>query len=262
MQAVSACLAAFPVAREFLIMRGDDRIGAACDQRGHVEGGPDRRSAAGDCLAAPQTPLSRLMGATPTRLAILRRSRRPSSGSSAMRVRNVALPTPGTLAKRSASACQAGLLRIAPSMSRSSSESSACRRSTCRSMALRTRGWPARATAVFFRDDHLDDLPTARHQFSQRLGFGVRDGPRGRAYGFGEVSDRGGVEAIGLGELAGRTGEIADLTRIDHRQRQMRRGERACDHGLVSARRLERDQRRGKRAQALDKAAPGLRRRA
>jgi hypothetical protein len=64
---------------------------------------------------------------------------------------------------------------------------------------------------------------------------------------------RGGVETIGLGELAGRTGEVADLTRIDNRQGQMRRGKRACDHGRVSARRLERDQHRMKRAQALDK---------
>src|SRR5712672_3174536 len=55
-------------------------------------------------------PLSRLIGATPTRAAILRRSRRPSSGNSAIRVRRVAFPTPGTLASRSASACQAGAL--------------------------------------------------------------------------------------------------------------------------------------------------------
>jgi hypothetical protein len=80
---------------ELLIMRGDDRVGAACDQRGHVEGGSDRRPASGDCLRPRNAPLSRLMGATPTRLAILRRSRRPSSGSSAIRVRRVASPTPG-----------------------------------------------------------------------------------------------------------------------------------------------------------------------
>ncbi len=69
---------------------------------------------------------------------------------------------------------------------------------------------------------------------------------------------RGGVETIGLGELAGRAGEVTDLTRIDNRQEQMRRGERACDHGLVSARRLERDQHRMKRAQALDKMLEAL----
>jgi hypothetical protein len=44
----------FSVSSEFLIMRGDDRVGAACDQRGHIEGGPDRGPASGDCLAASQ----------------------------------------------------------------------------------------------------------------------------------------------------------------------------------------------------------------
>jgi len=42
----------FSVSSELLIVRGDDRVRAACDQRGHVEGGPDRRPAPGDGLAA------------------------------------------------------------------------------------------------------------------------------------------------------------------------------------------------------------------
>ena len=67
------------------------------------------------------------------------------------------------------------------------------------------------------------------------------------------MGDRRGVEAIGLGELAGRTGKIADLTRIDHRQGQMLGGKGAGDHGLVSPRRLERDQGRSQGAQTLDK---------
>ena len=107
--------------------------------------------------------------------------------------------------------------------------------------------------AVFLRHDHLDDLPPARHQFAERQGFAVGHAPRGRADGLGEVGDRGGVEAIGLGELAGRPGEVAHLTGIDHRERQLRGGEGACDHRLVSACRLERDQDRSQGAQALDK---------
>ena len=107
--------------------------------------------------------------------------------------------------------------------------------------------------AVFLRHDHLDDLPPARHQFAERQGFAVGHAPRGRADGLGEVGDRGGVEAIGLGELAGRPGEVAHLTGIDHRERQLRGGEGACDHRLVSACRLEHDQDRSQGAQALDK---------
>jgi hypothetical protein len=97
-----------------------------------------------------------------------------------------------------------------------------------------------------------------RHKFSQRLGFGVRDRPRGRANGLGEVGDRRGVQAIGLSELAGRAGKIADLTPVDYRQGQMRCGKGACDHRLVSARRLERSQGGRKRAQALDKTLQAL----
>jgi hypothetical protein len=108
-------------------------------------------------------------------------------------------------------------------------------------------------TAVFLRHDHLDDLTPTRHQLSQRRRFGVSDGPGGRPYGFGEVGDRRGVETIGLGELAHRAGEVADLTRIDDRQRQMRSGKRARDHRLVSARRLGRDEDGMKSAQALEK---------
>ena len=63
-----------------------------------------------------------------------------------------------------------------------------------------------KATAVFLRHDHLDDLPPARHKFAQRLGFGVCDRPGGRANGLGEMGDRRGVQAIGLGEHAGRAG--------------------------------------------------------
>ena len=114
------------------------------------------------------------------------------------------------------------------------------------------------ATAVFLRHDHLDDLPPARHEFAQRLGFAVGHAPRGRAGGLGEVGDCGGVETIGLGELSGRAREVADLTRIDHRQGQMRGGKGACDHRLVSARRLERDQDGMKRAQALDETLETL----
>ena len=114
----------FSVGSEFLIVRGDDRIGAACDQRGHVEGGPDRSPPAGDCLSAA-------MGAA---VAIDR-----GDADEGCDFASIEAPEFGQLGDEGASACQAALFRIAPSMSRSSSESSACRRSTCRSMALSTR---------------------------------------------------------------------------------------------------------------------------
>ena len=62
-------------------------------------------------------PLARLIGATPTSAAISRRSRRPSSGSSAIKVRAEVLPMPGTEASRSSAARQAGVPRTASSRS-------------------------------------------------------------------------------------------------------------------------------------------------
>src|SRR5262249_15677929 len=44
--------AGFSGCSELLIMGGDHRICAACDQRGHTEGGPDRGSPARDGFAA------------------------------------------------------------------------------------------------------------------------------------------------------------------------------------------------------------------
>ena len=73
-------------------------------------------------------PLSRLIGATPTKAAILRRSRLPSSGSSAIKVRAEVLPMPGTEASRSSAARQAGVPRMASSRSVSSADSSFCTR--------------------------------------------------------------------------------------------------------------------------------------
>ena len=81
MQAVSACLAASGGSQLLIIGAMTGLRG--CDQRGHVEAvltgaRPPRLS------VAPQRPLSRLMGATPTRLAIL--AIEAESGSSAIRV--------------------------------------------------------------------------------------------------------------------------------------------------------------------------------
>jgi hypothetical protein len=56
------------------------------------------------------------------------------------------------------------------------------------------------------------------------------------------MSDRRGVDRIGLGQLAGGAGEIADLARIDHRQRQAGRGHRAGHDRLVAAGGLHCDQ--------------------
>jgi hypothetical protein len=50
-------------------------------------------------------------------------------------------------------------------------------------------------------------LAAAGHQLAEGLGFGIGDRPRRRPDGFGKMSDRRGVDAVGLGELAGGAGK-------------------------------------------------------
>ena len=90
-------------------------------------------------------PLSRLMGATPTKAAMRRRSSKPSSGSSAISVRAVIGPMPGTEASRSSVSRQTGMPRTVPLRSRSISPSSCCSQARWRSRLLWSRrSWVCR----------------------------------------------------------------------------------------------------------------------
>ena len=80
----------------------------------------------------------------------------------------------------------------------------------------------------------------------------VRQGTHRRPDGLGEMSDRLGIQAVGLGQSAHRPGEAADLTRVDHRHRQAGRGQGRREADLHAAGGFEHDERRGKRGQALD----------
>src|SRR3954451_15221940 len=111
-------------------------------------------------------PLSRLNGATPTRAAAWRRVREPSSGSSASSVRALTGPTPGVERSSSSLARQSGLSRTA--------------RSRSRSIPVRALPEPAQVgveplvqggiggmAPVALGDEHLEQLPTPRHQGTQ-----------------------------------------------------------------------------------------------
>jgi len=93
-------------------------------------------------------------------------------------------------------------------------------------------------------------LTTARRQFTQGLCSCRGHGSGRRPDCLGEIGERGGIEPIGLGKLAGGARKIADLARGDHRQRQLRGGQRAGNNALLSAGRRHDNQGRGQRAQA------------
>src|SRR5579863_9634414 len=181
-----------------------------------------------------QTPLSRLMGATPTRAAIFRRSRRPSSGSSAIRVRRVAFAYSRHAGEEIGVGLPGGAVLDRPVDLPIELGKLGLQELDMAVDRLEDARLGGETATIFLRHNHLDDLPPTRHEFAERLGLAIGEAPGGGTDGFGEMGDRRGVEAIGLGELAGRTGKIADLTRIDHRQGQMLGGKGAGDHGLVS----------------------------
>jgi hypothetical protein len=68
----------------------------------------------------------------------------------------------------------------------------------------------------------------------------------------GEASDDLGVESIGLGQAPGGSGEVADLPRIDHGERQRRRRDRRRDRHFVPAGCLDHDHGRRQRPQPVD----------
>ena len=98
------------------------------------------------------------------------------------------------------------------------------------------------AAAVPFHADHLDDLPPAGDEFREGLGVGARHRARLGADAFGEQRDGLGVEPVGLGEPPRGAGEVADLARVDDRERQARAGDRRGDGELEAARGLQHDE--------------------
>ena len=116
-----------------------------------------------------------------------------------------------------------------------------CRAAACEAFA-----------AVSFGGHHLDDLAPSGNQLAERAGLVVGQRPGLRVDRLGEVGDRLGVEGVGLGELAGRAGEVADLARVDHRQRQPGGAQRRGHRRLVAAGRLECCSARGLRADRRD----------
>ena len=89
------------------------------------------------------------------------------------------MPTPGTLARRSASACQAGLLRIAAVDVAFEFGEFGLQQVEMPVDGLEDARLAGETTAVRLGHHHLDDLAAACHQFAERLRLGVGDGRAG-----------------------------------------------------------------------------------
>src|ERR1700733_3622714 len=166
-------LAGFPRGAKLLIVGGDDGIGAAGGQSGHVEGGSAGRPAAGDgSAAAPDAAVAidrrhadECRDFAPVEAPEFRQLGDEGAQGGLAHARHagqkvgVGLPG-GALSDRPVDVAievgKFGLEKI--DMPIDGLEHPRLARET---------------TTIFLRHDHLDDLPSAGHEFTQRLGFVV-----------------------------------------------------------------------------------------
>jgi hypothetical protein len=67
---------------------------------------------------------------------------------------------------------------------------------------------------------HLDELLATSDQLVQREGISRGQCTESWLDGLSEPRDDLGIQAVGLGQAAGRVGEVVYLARIDHHDRQ------------------------------------------
>jgi hypothetical protein len=70
--------------------------------------------------------------------------------------------------------------------------------------------------AVLLRGHHLDELPPPGEDAAELLGLGVGKCPGGGPHGLGEAGQGFRVQPVGLGKLAGGTGEVPSLPGVEH----------------------------------------------
>ena len=109
-----------------------------------------------------------------------------------------------------------------------------------------------RHQSILFGGEHLLELPSASRQRAQGTGGGIGQRSELRSDRLGEARQHLRIDAIGFGQLASRTGEVAHLTRIDHDHRQVATGQRCGDDHFVATRRLKHNTLWSERAQPVD----------
>ena len=250
MTAVSASFLGLPSSEAF-VEALENRVVPGGDEGGHVEAGADLGAAAPDGAPAAHGTAVPVEGGDADQGGDLPSVEAAEFGRSAIRVRAVVLPTPGTLLSRSSAWRQAGLRRTVASISASRSDSSRWSALSSRSTLLRARRLARRLRRL--RSAVIISTIWRRRATSSASARACSSGT-GRGAGAtasAKWANRRGVQGVGLGELAGRPGEVADLARVDHRKRQARRTQRRRHRDLVAAGRLQHDQRRIEPAQPV-----------
>ena len=234
------------------VVSGDEWIGAAGDQGGHVERGAHGRAAAGDgaapaqgaavaidrCHADQRGDFAAVEMAEFGQLGDQGAQRRLADAGDTGQEIGIGLPGRAATDRAVDVLLEFGELGLQQfDMPVDGGENPAL-------------GCPAAAVAL--RHHHLDDLAAPRDQLAEGLRRGVGDRPGRGIDRLGKMGDGRGIDAVGLGQFAGGAREIADLAGIDHRQRQASGGDRARDDGLVAAGGFHDDQPRSERPQPFD----------
>ncbi len=94
---------------------------------------------------------------------------------------------------------------------------------------------------VFLDGEHADELGAAVVEFAEFGQFGRRQRPNDGGDDLGEVGDDGGIDRVGLGELAEGFGEVADLAGVGDDGRQPFGEQGADERFLVGAGRFADD---------------------
>ena len=181
-----------------------------------------------------QAPLSRLKGATPTRAAICRRERVPSSGSSASRVALAVGPMPGMLwsqtarTRRAASAWRAAAIWA-------SRASQALGEPGQVSVDVGPDHGRGQRAPLLLGDPSRQELAPAGDQGVQFL-TGGRGARAERRLDLGrEARQHLRVHVVRLGQDVAAAGEVAHLARIAHDHRQPGGMQRRIHGALVAA---------------------------
>ena len=105
---------------------------------------------------------------------------------------------------------------------------------------------------VALGDQHFEHLATTGQQSVKSIGRLIGQRPGVGTHALRKERQGIGIDPIGFGELAGGPGEVTDLARVGHDQREPGRREGGDGGALVSASGLHHDERRGVPAQALE----------
>jgi hypothetical protein len=117
-------------------------------------------------------------------------------------------------------------------------------------------GAPREGHPIAFRDQHVDQLPPARHDGLQIGLLTVGERPHRGLDPGGKLGEHASIDAVGFFQPAEGLGEVAHLPRIDDRHREPGGRERTRGPRFIAPGSFEHNDSRLKRAHPLDQRGP------